>query len=153
MRRHGPPPDRRHVYRDRIGAYAILLRAGHVLLAEQDGALLLPGGGVDPGETPIRALHREVWEETGWRIGRPQRLGAFFRYGWLVEERYHARKIALIYAARPIRALGPPQEPDHRPVWVEAGLAPSMLAVEGEARALEMALRGLPKPLPTDVAG
>jgi 8-oxo-dGTP diphosphatase len=140
MRRHGPPPRRDLAYRDRIGAYAILKRGDMVLLAEQAGDLLLPGGGVDPGESPIRALHREVWEETGWRISTPRRIGIFCRYDWIAEQRYHARKIALIYRARPIRPLGPPMEPDHQPVWVEARLAPGLLAVEGEARLLHQAL-------------
>jgi 8-oxo-dGTP diphosphatase len=136
MRHFGPPPSPSIVYRERRGAYGLIIRDGHVLLAEQDGDLLLPGGGIDPGETPIRALHREVYEETGWRIGPPTYVGAFTRHDWLVEERYHARKVALIFRARAIRRLGPPLEPDHSPVWVEAAIAPSLLSVEGEAALL-----------------
>ncbi len=142
MRRHGAPAQRHVRYRDRPGAYGVLLRDGDVLLAMQDGALLLPGGGVDPGETPVRALHREVYEETGWRIGPPRRLGVFSRYAWLVEERYFARKVQHVYLARPIRPLGPPLEPDHSPVWMRAAEAVDRLSVEGEAAALEAALAG-----------
>jgi 8-oxo-dGTP diphosphatase len=112
-----------------------------VLLARQNDDLLLPGGGIDPGESPARALHREVYEETGWRIGTPRRFAAFARYDWLVPEHYHARKINLIYVARPIRPLGPPLEPDHVAVWMRAADAVEALAVEGEARMLEAALR------------
>ena len=35
----------------------------------------ISGGGIDPGEHPIPALHREVMEETGWIIERPRRVG------------------------------------------------------------------------------
>jgi 8-oxo-dGTP diphosphatase len=141
MRRLGGAPRRGLAYRDRPGAYGVLLRDGLALLADQEGDLLLPGGGVDPGETPARALHREVYEETGWRIGPARRLGVFARYAWLVEERYHARKIQHVFLARPIRPLGPPLEPDHRPVWMPAAAAVDRLAVEAEAIVLEEALR------------
>jgi 8-oxo-dGTP diphosphatase len=143
MRRHGPPPRPSLDYRDRPGAYGVLLLGREVLVAEQDGDLLLPGGGIDPGETPLRALHREVYEETGWRIGDARRLGVFTRFDWLKEEQWHARKIQHIYVARPTRRLGPPLEHDHTPVWMDAEAAIAALSVEGEAYAVERALRGL----------
>lgn len=31
----------------------------------------IPGGGVDAGERSIEAIHREVWEETGYKAARP----------------------------------------------------------------------------------
>lgn len=119
----------------------MLLRDGDVLLAAQNGALLLPGGGIDPGETPARALHREVYEETGWRISGLRRLTVFARYCWLPEYGYFARKVQHVYRARPIRPLGPPLEPDHIAVWMRAAQAVDRLAVAGEAHALEAALR------------
>ena len=136
MRRHGPPPRPILSYRDRAGAYGVLLLGRDVLLAAQGDDLLLPGGGIDPGETPIRALRREVFEETGWSIGPPRRIGVFARYDWLKEERYHARKIQMVFAARPARRLGPPVEHDHAPVWMDAREAVGRLSAPGEGAML-----------------
>lgn len=138
---YGPPAARGVSYRDRRGVYAVLIVHGDVLLVEHDGELLLPGGGIDPGESPLQALHREIHEETGWRVAIDRRLGTFQRHDWLAEEAYHARKIALIYRGRPIRQLGPALEADHHPVWVKMSEAQALLSVEGEAVMVERVLR------------
>ena len=48
---------------------AILRWRGRILLARHEkaggGVWLLPGGGVKAGESLLRALERELWEETG----------------------------------------------------------------------------------------
>jgi ADP-ribose pyrophosphatase YjhB (NUDIX family) len=53
----------------RIRVSAILRWRGRILLARHDRAgdavWLLPGGGVQSGESLVRALQRELWEETG----------------------------------------------------------------------------------------
>ncbi|WP_299964752.1 NUDIX hydrolase [uncultured Roseobacter sp.] len=112
---HAPRADQR--YRMRPGAYAVLPLDGGVLLTAQIADIVdiqLPGGGIDPGESPIQALHREVLEETGWRIAAPRRLGAFRRFAYMPEYDLWAEKICHVYAARPVICTGPPSEPDHR---------------------------------------
>lgn len=58
----------------RVGAYAVVRGAAGVLLTQFNaqtgipGEWGLPGGGLDPSETPVDGVHREVWEETGQRI-------------------------------------------------------------------------------------
>lgn len=143
-RRYGEPPRKNTRYRRRVGVYAILPRAGALLLthqAEPDDEVQLPGGGVDPGESPLQALHREVWEETGWTISSPRRLGAFRRYVYMPEYDMHAEKVCLIYRATPIRMRGAPSEPGHAALWAEPRAALDLLGNAGDSAFLRRWVR------------
>ena len=59
----------------RLGAYALVVDRGHLLLSRLAGHVrgvaglwTLPGGGVEPGEEPVDATVREVWEEAGQEV-------------------------------------------------------------------------------------
>ncbi len=122
-------------YQIRAGAYAVLPLGGNLLLthqAEPTPEFQLPGGGIDPGESPLHALHREVMEETGWRIAAPRKLGVFRRFTYMPEYDLWAEKLCHIYTARPVRALGPPTEHGHTAVWMGAHDAAHRLANEGD---------------------
>lgn len=120
-------------YKDRPGAYAIIVGPdGHLLLVEQAGELQMPGGGIDPGESPLQALHREVREETGWRIAHVVRFGAFQRFTYMPEYGYWARKVQTIYLARAVYDLRVALEVDHIPIWMPPLLATRRLDVEGD---------------------
>ena len=121
IRRVGEAVRADRTYRHRPGAYAILVRGREVLLTWQEGdalGLQLPGGGIDPGEQPLAALHREVFEETGWRIAAPRRLGAFRRFNYMPDYGYWAEKVCHVYLARPVRPHGPPRETGHVALWM-----------------------------------
>jgi 8-oxo-dGTP pyrophosphatase MutT (NUDIX family) len=67
-------------------ARCVLLRAGEgggahevLVVREQNGAHLWPGGRREPNETLIETARREVLEETGWTVTDMRRLG-FVRY-------------------------------------------------------------------------
>lgn len=135
IRRYGEPVRSDRRYRLRPGAYAILLRDARLLLTHQSeptSEFQLPGGGIDPGESPVAALHREVFEETGWRIGAPRRLGAFRRFTYMPEYDLWAEKLCHIYLARPVLALSRPTEPDHEPVWMDPSVAANALGNPGD---------------------
>lgn len=131
-------------YRLRPGAYAILLRGREVLLTHQMDPIpefQLPGGGVDPGESPVVSLHREVMEETGWRIGQVRRLGAYRRFTYMPDYDLWAEKLCHIYLARPALRRGAPTEAGHNAVWAPIETATRVVASVGDRRFLSSILR------------
>ena len=144
IRRFGESVRLGQKYRVRHGVYAVLIRDGDVLITHQSEPqpeFQLPGGGIDPGESPIRALHREVYEETGWSIAGPRRLGAFRRFTYMSEYDKWAEKLCTIYLARPVRRLGPPSEAGHLALWVPASQAAAILDNAGDQHFAAMILR------------
>jgi 8-oxo-dGTP pyrophosphatase MutT (NUDIX family) len=96
------------IVRQRLAAYGIVL-SGRGLLATQfsdrtavPGLWGLPGGGIDPGESPSQALVREVTEETGQDLEISHLLDVQTDH-WIgrsptqVVEDFHA--VRIIYAA------------------------------------------------------
>lgn len=61
-------------YTVRPGAYALVIHEAKVLIVEENSGWFLPGGGLEDGESPVDALHREMLEETGYRIEAPSKL-------------------------------------------------------------------------------
>ena len=65
------PADRKPSRTQRLGAYAVVIDGGRILLTRISpvgfpvGHWTLPGGGVDHGESPGVAVRRELFEETG----------------------------------------------------------------------------------------
>ncbi len=118
--RSDPRPRRRHIVHEeptaqeppvahqRVGAYALvtsprgLLGTVNSSLTGAPGTWTLPGGGVDPGESPAEAVVREVYEESGQYI-RLERVLALQSDHWIgrsvtgVLEDFHALRV--VYAA------------------------------------------------------
>lgn len=147
MRRFGEPVRSGQKYRPRPGVYAVLLDGNNVLTTHQAEPIpeyQLPGGGIDPGEHPIMALHREVFEETGWKIAISRRLGAYRRFTYMPDYDKWAEKICTIYLARPILRLALPSEPGHTAVWMSAAEAIESISNVGDHAYLVKALRSAP---------
>ena len=142
IRRYGEPAKAGQRYRRRPGVYAVLLRGDSILATFQQAPapeFQLPGGGIDAGEQPVAALHREVIEETGWKIDVLRRIGAFRRFTYMPEYDLWAEKLCTVYLARPVLRLGPPSEAGHTAVWLPVAEAVARLGNPGD-RAMLAAL-------------
>lgn len=144
IRRHGEAVKTGQKYIRRPGVYGVLLRGREVLLTFQQEPVpeyQLPGGGIDKGEAPIAALHREVFEETGWHISGPRWLGTYRRFTYMPDYDMWAEKVCAIFMARPTLRMAPPSEAGHTAIWAEARLALALLDNVGDRAMLAQALR------------
>lgn len=79
-----------------VSVKGILIRRGRVLLLRNDrGEWELPGGRLDEGETPERALCREFLEETGLRVTVGPLVDA-----WVFQVTSREKVLVLEYACR-----------------------------------------------------
>ena len=139
IKRNGERVDPNIHYKPRPGAYVILQHGHDLLLTLQDGRRLehpeiqLPGGGIEAGEQILPALHREVMEETGWRMDKPRRIGVYKRFVFMPDYDLWAEKICTIYWSRPTLNVSPPLEDGHTAIWVPMSDAPALLSNDGDA--------------------
>ena len=137
IRRFGESVKNDILYKRRPGVYALLPIGENLLLTHQNEPkpeFQLPGGGIDPGEHLIPALHREVMEETGWIIERPRRVGAFRRFVYMPEYDLWAEKLGTVFLARPVIRRCAPTEEGHSEFIVSATLAVDLVENPGDRR-------------------
>lgn len=111
--------------RQRVAAYAVVLRGGDILLARLAPYLVreeqwtLPGGGIDFGEDPRDAVVREVHEETGLdvEVGDRAWIDSARRYasvGAQSESRQDMHSVRMVF-----EAWAPVDSPEPRVVEVD----------------------------------
>lgn len=104
-------------YRDRPGAYALLLNpAGLLARVSLPQGYFLPGGGIEKGETPEEAVLREIAEETACGAKLMLKIGMADEYIYTPGYDTGVRKPSTFFVAE----VGPPtgEQPEHPVDWV-----------------------------------
>ena len=102
--------------------------------------LVLPGGGVDSGEEPVAALHREIHEETGFAVRVAGLLGRANEFIVTKKKGKAHNKLGTFYLVALKAKLGPPLEADHEVHWLTHAEAGRTLSWESHRWALARAL-------------
>ncbi len=131
------------LYVDRPGAYGIAFNGeGSILVVTVDETYTLPGGGLEPSETPEEGLMREFLEETGYRIRILRPLGTARQYVFAQAERIYFNKLCHFFQVALIGDRGAVQETDHHAQWLHCDQAVDALKEEAHGWAVAK-LQGL----------
>ena len=127
---------------ERVTVKAVARRGGTILLVRtDDGALMFPGGGVQPGESDEQALRRELDEECGAALlGVGDHLVTTVQLSHALEPEYDVFRMTSRYLGCEV---GDPRGPGRleayelalgmTPVWVDLGEAVATTAAQVEA--------------------
>lgn len=106
-------------YVDRPGVYALVEKYDHrIAVIETTNGFFLPGGGIDPGETEVDALKRELLEEIGFQISVVEEIGAAVEYIKAAKEAMYYQIRSKFYKVKLELKIGDGIESDHRLRWL-----------------------------------
>lgn len=110
-------------YSERPSVYGLAADgAGRILACRRSGGrVVLPGGGLAPGESALQALARELAEETGYRLRAAFELCRARQYHTRRIGKPPVNKLCHFYAVEVERDPALASEADHEPVWLAPG--------------------------------
>ena len=127
------------LYGERPSAYGIAINAaGRVLVCRRSrGRILLPGGGLHPGESPHEAMVREVAEETSHRVLEASAIGCARQYHSHRISKPPVNKFCHFFAITVDHDPLIISEEDHQAVWLSPHDLVASLTFESHRWALE----------------
>ncbi|WP_448058436.1 (deoxy)nucleoside triphosphate pyrophosphohydrolase [Cellulomonas hominis] len=118
---------------DDLDAPTQLLSARRSVPASLAGRWEFPGGKVDPGETPEEALHRELREELGVRVGLGPELAGPDGGAWRLSATYTMR----LWLAEVSSGTPQPLVEHDELRWLPLGQWASVPWLDGDVRIVE----------------
>ncbi|MGE4132369.1 MAG: NUDIX domain-containing protein [Bdellovibrionales bacterium] len=112
-------------YVDRPGAYGVIEdENGRIALMRTSWGVFLPGGGINPGESELDGLAREIFEEMGARVHKASLFAKANQYLFSRHYQQYFRKMGSFYQ---VTLPGDPKsiskapfriEKDHELIWI-----------------------------------
>jgi len=127
---------------ERPSAYGVALNGAHRVLVcrRSRGRILLPGGGLHPGEDPQAAMEREVAEETGHRVTSALPLGFARQFHSQRLNKPPVNKLCHFFAIEVAHDPLILSEEDHQAVWMSAHELMGAFTFESHRWAVERAV-------------
>jgi 8-oxo-dGTP pyrophosphatase MutT (NUDIX family) len=126
-------------YAERPSVYGLAINAAdRVLVCRRSrGRLMLPGGGVELGETTEAALAREVAEETGHRVTQATEICRARQFHSQRVRKPPVNKLCHFYAIEVEHDPAMLTEEDHQAIWLSAHELVATLTLDSHRYALE----------------
>lgn len=125
--------------------YGIVLKGDELLVvySEKEYDYSLVGGGIEPNETPDKALNREFLEESGYLITDIQEFVNIDCF-WVKRDGRYMETDALFYLVKVDETNNKkPTEPFHKPMWIKLVNAQNLIQYPYQKEALKLFLSKL----------
>lgn len=127
-------------YKDRVGAYIIIIKDGALAATKAPKGYYLPGGGIKDGESHLECIAREAKEEAGYEVKVVSYLCLADKY-WKNGEKGYFHPVQYYYVGELLGKNGEPQEHDTEFAWLPIEEIEEKMVVDAQIWAVNKLLK------------